>query len=569
LTENNNVLNRRNTGGVTANKNVQGPSGRSHTEVVTDILVIGGGYAGIFAAIKAREAGKQVTIVEKGTIFKSGLSPFAGGFRYFSKSENDAKELWEGSSQVGNYVSNKDYYDMWVENSEAIYEELKSWNFFIPQDKEYRNIARRKVLQSGANAIERTMITHLIKEGDRIAGASGFSIDTEELIVIKATAVILCSGAGSFKSPGFYSNSLTSDGDSMAYRIGAEITGKEYVDVHPTHWDDPAASHENWRTHVNGSPDPGIADLDGNLNLGLTLLAHTEGAPVTVKMGGPPPGGDKKVQAEGGRGEGARGPQGIRDVNLPIVGGSSAGLSVHKAEGLFPADDKCASNIPGLFAAGDALGSMLCGGIYSLGGSATSGSAVQGAQAGKSAAAYVSNIKQPCIEEEKLERIKTEIVAPRVIEKGYSPAWVTQVLQGLMIPYYVLYVKKEDRLKAVLTQIEFLRDHFADKLIAKDAHGLRLAHETRNMLLNAEMKLRASLFRTESRGTHYREDYPARDDENWLAWIKIKNENDEMVLSKVEVPKEWKPSANMSYEERYPLSFPGEARFREEAKGLT
>jgi succinate dehydrogenase/fumarate reductase flavoprotein subunit len=568
LTENNNVLNRRNTGGVTANKNVQGPSGRSHTEVVTDILVIGGGYAGIFAAIKAREAGKQVTIVEKGTIFKSGLSPFAGGFRYFSKSENDAKELWEGSSQVGNYVSNKDYYDMWVENSEAIYEELKSWNFFIPQDKEYRNIARRKVLQSGANAIERTMITHLIKEGDRIAGAAGFSIDTEELIVIKAKAVILCSGAGSFKSPGFYSNSLTSDGDSMAYRIGAEITGKEYVDVHPTHWDDPAASHENWRTHVNGSPDPGIADLDGNLNLGLTLLAHTEGAPVTVKMGGPPPGGDKKVQAEGGRGEGARGPQGIRDVNLPIVGGSSAGLSVHKAEGLFPADDKCASNIPGLFAAGDALGSMLCGGIYSLGGSATSGSAVQGAQAGKSAAAYVSNIKQPCIEEEKLERVKTEIVAPRVREKGYSPAWVTQVLQGLMIPYYVLYVKKEDRLKAVLTQIEFLRDHFADKLIAKDAHGLRLAHETRNMLLNAEMKLRASLFRTESRGTHYREDYPARDDENWLAWIKIKNENDEMVLSKVEVPKEWRPSANMSYEERYPLSFPGEARFREEAKGL-
>ena len=42
---------------------------------------------------------------------------------------------------------------------------------------------------------------------------------------------------------------------------------------------------------------------------------------------------------------------------------------------------------------------------------------------------------------------------------------------------------------------------------------LRLAHETENMLLNAEMKLRASLSRTESRGTHYREDYPARDDD--------------------------------------------------------
>jgi succinate dehydrogenase/fumarate reductase flavoprotein subunit len=539
---------------------------RDNAEVVTDILVIGGGYAGIFAAIKAREAGKTVTIVEKGSIFKSGLSPFAGGFRYFSKAKNDAKELWEGSSQIGNYLSNKDYYDMWVENSEAIYEELKSWNFFIPQGKEYRNIARKKVLESGANAIERTMITHLIKEGDRIAGAAGFSIDTEELVVINAKAVILCSGAGAFKSPGFYSNSLTSDGDSMAYRIGAEITGKEFVDVHPTHWEDPAASHENWKTHVNGSPEPGIADLDGNLNLGLTIKAHTEGAPVTVKMGGPPRGDKKKAQAEGGRGEGPRGPQGIRDINLPIVGGSSAGLSVHKAEGLFPADGKCASNIPGLFAAGDALGSMLCGGMYSLGGSATSGSAVQGAQAGKSAAAYVSNIEQPCLTEAEMERVKTEIVAPRKREKGYNPAWVTQVLQGLMIPYHVLYVKKEDRLKGILTQIEFLRDHFATKLIAKDAHGLRLAHETCNMILNAEMKLRASLLRTESRGNHYREDYPARDDENWLAWIKIKSDNGEMKLSKVEVPKEWGPSASMSYEERYPLSFPGEAEFRGKVK---
>ena len=46
-------------------------------EVETDVLVIGGGYAGVFAAIKAREKGVDVTLVEKGTIFKSGLSPFA------------------------------------------------------------------------------------------------------------------------------------------------------------------------------------------------------------------------------------------------------------------------------------------------------------------------------------------------------------------------------------------------------------------------------------------------------------------------------------------------------------
>lgn len=93
---------------------------------------------------------------------------------------------------------------------------------------------------------------------------------------------------------------------------------------------------------------------------------------------------------------------------------------------------------------------------------------------------------------------------------------------------------------------------------AKDAHDLRLAHEVRNMALHAEIVLRASLFRTESRGTHYREDYPRRDDPNWLAWTILKEEDGEMKLFKQPIPKEWWPDLSKSYEERYPVRFPGE-----------
>ena len=59
-----------------------------------------------------------------------------------------------------------------------------------------------------------------------------------------------------------------------------------------------------------------------------------------------------------------------------------------EAEGLFPADARCGSNIPGLFAAGDALGSMQTGGIYTQRGSSLAGSAVQGAIAGTASAEY-------------------------------------------------------------------------------------------------------------------------------------------------------------------------------------
>jgi succinate dehydrogenase/fumarate reductase flavoprotein subunit len=94
--------------------------------------------------------------------------------------------------------------------------------------------------------------------------------------------------------------------------------------------------------------------------------------------------------------------------------------------------------------------------------------------------------------------------------------------------------------------------------MAKDAHEWRMAQETKNMALTAEMMLRASLFRTESRGSHFREDYPRRDDPAWLAWVKIKKEQDEMITHKQPVPKEWWPDLTKSYEERYPNLLPGE-----------
>ena len=79
------------------------------------------------------------------------------------------------------------------------------------------------------------------------------------------------------------------------------------------------------------------------------------------------------------------------------------------------------------------------------------------------------------------------------------------------------------------------------------------------MVLNAEMILRASLFRTESRGLHYREDYPRRDDPTWLAWVKImQDEQGGMKLLKEPVPREWWPDLSRPYRERYPERFPGE-----------
>ena len=242
-------------------------------------------------------------------------------------------------------------------------------------------------------------------------------------------------------------------------------------------------------------------------------------------------------------------------------------MSIHKAEGIWPADNQGGTSIPGLFAAGDGLGSMLCGSKYSGMGFSLCGSAVQGARAGQSAAAYAAQTKAPDIGEKEIAGVRAALFAPRERKTGFTPAWITMVLQNAMFPYFVLYIKKKERLEAALTTIEFLRDRLAPMVMAKDAHELRLAHETMNMILNAEMKLRAGLFRTESRGTHYREDYPARDDANWLAWVKLQRGADgKMSATKQEIPAAWKPGADIPYEQRYRNRFPGEMEFIQKKK---
>ena len=550
----------------------------SKTVVETDILVIGGGMAGVFAAVKSRDEGLDVVLVDKGSIGRSGLTPFARGFRWYNEEVNGAKEDFiAGSCMYGEYLNNRDYLKSYLDRSKSAYEDLASWGIF--GNIQYAPSLVKAVKESGTRIMERTMMTDLIVKDGRAAGAVGFTMDEGRFVAVKAKAVIMCAGAGAFKPTGFPVSSLTSDGDAMSYRIGAEITGKEFVDPHATTQDGPADCWNFWGPHWSGGIWPGVAELERGLSLDSTLdnffTTDLKKTPPNDPSGGigrgqlyrngewvaaPRPGADESV-IKGPYGEPpAPGPDRSKG-EARLVGGASAGLGVHKAEGLWPVDSKCASNIAGLYAAGDGLGSMMLGTLYSAGGGSVSGSAVQGVMASESVAAYVKNMKLPVISKDELERLRTITFEPGERENGYNPVWVTQVLQNIVLPSHVLYVKSESRLKAALTNIEFIRDHFVPSLMAEDTHALRLAHETKNMVLNAEMKLRTSLFRTESRGNHYREDYPARDDENWLVWIKIKDGGGSMKLTKVPIPEAWHPDPQKPYEQRYPFRYPGELEY--------
>jgi succinate dehydrogenase/fumarate reductase flavoprotein subunit len=400
----------------------------------------------------------------------------------------------------------------------------------FPDNKKLPSILRKKVLESGVKIIDRIMMTDLIKTEQEITGAVGITVGEAEFCVLYAKAVILCTGASGFKPTGWPISNLTSDGDMMAYRIGAAITGKEFIDTHGTASDNPAFVGPVFLNRPVGEAPPLTFYTDGEgqvhqgfsvFHLGPEFQIHGGKGPITTDL-----------------------PHG----KVKLVGGASAGMATHKSEGIWPVGYDGGVGVAGLYAAGDSLGTMLSGAAYSAIGLALAGSAVTGRIAGSSAALYSRNRENKNTSEHadhnEIQRLKAQIYKPLERSGGFSPRWVIQLLQNTMVPYYTMIIKHRDRLTAALNMITFYQKHFVPALKAEDAHELRLALETKNMLCNAEMKLRASLFREESRGTHYREDFPCRDEENWNAWIKIRNQNGEMVLEKVPVPKEWERSAD-------------------------
>ena len=203
----------------------------------------------------------------------------------------------------------------------------------------------------------------------------------------------------------------------MAYNIGAKVTGKEWNDGHPVnprmllpvmtagmacltsnlkrqaveiHHD--LGVDQNYRAYIAGNPVQMGPGSENNIQGGPYVPAEFQRQGGQGEKGGPGTEGDSgrpPRPSNGGPPEEGGGPPGMRGAS---VGGSSAGMAIHKSEGLVPINDKCESNIPGLYAAGDALGSYMAGAIYTQIGSSLAGSAVQGAVAGEAAAEYAQKV---------------------------------------------------------------------------------------------------------------------------------------------------------------------------------
>lgn len=577
------------------------------TEFDCDVLVIGGGFAGLNAAVAAKEAGQNVVLIDKGRPGYSGLTPWASSHRWFDAEMGDDEQAFKDTiNRGGDYINNMNWYQCWIDESKETAQRLMDWgiltqytraseagDYYDKQDYAgYReafakNDRRTKFIEvlnaKGIEYAENVMITNIVKTGDRVTGAVGFHVPSGAIVTCTARSIVMAMGGGAYKPSGFPVGGVTFDGEYIAYNLGLPIAGKEFDDFHMTLSYAPgnAFLNNNWTYleniwlcggDITAESGKGYADGKGKamvldrVTKAVSGLALNDGTAVE----------DMSTQGIGRRGGSlSENPADIRSGKMNDtmpkgdIYGAAVGFGGHLSAGvLCDLDDLDGfTGIKGLYVAGDGINAAAPAGAgYPCGvGFTSSFVSIQGTHAGKAAAAYAATAEPGVISADDLAAITEEINAPLSVAQGFDPNWARDQLSGIMSPYWIHIVKTRETLEGALAQVEYMRDNVVPKLAAATPHDLRLCHEMKHKVLSAEMKLRAGLAREETRGLSYRADFPYRDDENFLCYITVqKDEDGKMVTGKVPVKDEWKGDVTQPYAERYGYYFPGET----EAKGI-
>lgn len=579
-----------------------------------DVLVIGGGFAGLNAAMAAQAAGASVVLVDKGQPGYSGLSPWPSSHRWFDPDMgDDADAFMTAITMGGEYLVHRNWYQMWIDHSKEAYERLADWGlmdrFDRCADTEYwddmdiqgyyranaavdRHARWVPVLEdAGVTVVPYTMVVDVAKDGDAVCGAVGFHVPSGTVVTFNAKSVVMAMGGGCYKPSGYPVGGNTFDGEYIAYNLGLPISNKEFDDFHVT------TSYASGDFFVNNQWDwleniwlcGGDITADTAVSYATTKEKTMVLGRVTGTLNGLAVNDGSNIEDQAAADIGRRGGTLSGNENDIRIGkmlspkpkadcyGAACGMQSHFSGGVFCGLDDLegATGIPGLWVAGDGInGCCVTGAAYPVGVGFTSNfTSIQGDIAGRAAAEYAQTSDvSGVVPQEFIETVTAEIEAPLNQEKGFSPDWARDQLLGIMSPFWVLIDKSEPCLTAALTQVLQMKEKVVPKLQATNPHQQRLCLEMKHKVLSAEMKLRASLARQESRGAHYRSDFPYRDDESWLWYTLLKKgEDGSMVLDYVELPDEWKGDTSADYTTRYAVRFPGEAKAlglpEEEASG--
>jgi len=394
----------------------------------------------------------------------------------------------------------------------------------------------RMLMYPNVEKYEEYFVTNLVVEDGVIKGIAAIELKTGELVFFEAKAVILATG-GAGRLYGFTSCShiVTGDGMALAYRAGVPLKDMEFVQFHPTGLVPAGGVLISEACRGEGGY---LRNKFGDRFMAKYAPEKMELAPRDIVA--------RAIWTEilEGRGfESDHGPYVALDLThlgenrikerLPLIREASikfAGIdpaeepipvrpTVHYSMGGIHTNSRSETPIKGLYAAGECA-CVSIHGANRLGGNALAECLVFGRVAGEVAAEYALNAKQGKISAEFRQREEKRIFDDLLGKSGdESPYQIKKELNETMDSNMWIF-REEKGLKEAVKKIQELKERYRNVEINDKSRGfntdLTSAIEIGYMLDLAEVVAIGALKRQESRGAHYRLDYPKRDDENWL-----------------------------------------------------
>ena len=532
-----------------------------------DILIVGGGGAGLRAAIAAVQAdqGLSIGLVSKVYPMRSHTVSAEGGSAAVMREDDSFDSHAYDTIKGSDFLADQDAVEAFVKEARDEVIQLEHWGCPWSRDDD----GRVSVRAFGGMTVKRTLyaadktgfhmlhalfqtslqfdriqrydewyVTKLLLDDNGAAcGVAAINVRSGALHAIPAKAVIVCTGGGG-RIFSFTTNAAikTGDGMSMAYRAGCPLKDMEFVQYHPT-----------------GLPGTGILMTEASRGEGGYLINNkgdrymSEYLPEKMELG-PRDIVSRAFVHEERAGRVFEGPYGTYvhldlrhlgekkiDEKIPFVRELTknyVGIDpvyepvpvrpvVHYMMGGIHTDINAATPIPGLYAAGETA-CVTINGANRLGSNSLSELLVFGARAGVHAAQYATETKMPLysslehmvVDEE--QRIEDQFFKNDGTEKI---ADIRLDLQKAMEKGAGIY-REEESLKEICAEIPKLKERYA-RVKVEDSSSvfnteLTAALELGSMLDVAEAVAHSALLRRESRGSHSRSDYEARDDENFL-----------------------------------------------------
>lgn len=540
--------------------------------ITTDVVVVGGGAAGCYAALQLSKKKIDTVIVCKGLVGKSGASLFAGNLVIGGGLLGNTPEQASNTAEFLIKYHNQFLIDQhwakrcgqWIEN--VYYPELEEAGLYFRRDDDgnvvtnpgkirsvaantqgnsgvpFMDLRRKQVMKAGIRKLEETVVTSLLRRADgSVCGVFTVNCLTGEYAVVLGRAVVLATGYSDrmhARSTG--TREMSGDGIAMAWRVGASLVNLEMQwwhtnDVaHPPTWQriqiypNPVLGSEHSARMVNSAGEEFFnQQVDDPMAFGpytvqLKALVKQVHAGKARYDGGYYAGFDhldpKEIDAYTTYGKPFY--QLGRD---PRDGLLETAVTAHYRQGGILVDNtNMRSSVPGLYVAGGLGGHS--NGLIAL-------VTFDGKTVADGLAADFDRLQPATLPDDQVEQERRRIEAMLAMPgDGLTPVVVKEQIRRIMWEK----VGIEKNLAGLTSALEEL-----DRIRATILPNMKVKNRTRvanyewldvidvhNMIDTAELIVHSSIERRESRGPFMRTDFPDTDNENWLAAnIMIKTDN--------------------------------------------